>query len=252
MSNIVNRGCSIEYTASGNGTPLLLVAGLTQWADQWVDAGYVGALQSNYRVIRVDTLGHGRSDKPHEPEPYRHADLIQDLVTVLDAEGVDTALCWGFSLGAAYVFDFAAVHPERVRGVVLGDAMTGPFPFRGRVSHPHLVPVVGSNDGLVALWQEIGYTDPEQVAAALEMNDVEALSCLFEGVGDAPVPDSIEAPVLAYAGSGWDELTPDGEAILANTNAERHDLGDANHYAAFTRSAEVLAIVEPFLDRHAA
>ena len=238
--------------ASGTGTPLLLVAGFSQWADQWVDAGYVAALEPGYRVIRVDTLGHGRSDKPHEPEPYRHANLIQDLVAVLDAEGVDRALCWGYSMGGTLVHDLAHAYPERVGAIVLGDALNVPAPFRGRLSHIEIAPMIGSEEGLVALWEALGYSDPDEVAAGLAMNDVEALSCLYEGIGDAPAYDRVDAPVLAYTASGWEGLNPWVEAFLDNTNAERHFVDDATHYTAFARSADVLPFVEPFLARHAA
>lgn len=248
MPNVVNRGCRIGYAASGDGPPLLLVAGFSQWADQWVDAGYTAVLEPSYRVIRVDPLGHGRSDKPHQPEPYRLADLVQDLVAVLDAEDTADALCWGYSMGGTLVRDLAHAHPERVRAVVTGDSV----PFRGRLTHPVMADMMGTEQGLIEIWSMMGFTDPDDVAAALAMNDAEALRCLYEGIGDGPVYDRVDAPVLAYTAQGWTTPNPWVETFLENTKAERHALEGANHYTAFTRSNEVLSFVEPFLAHHAA
>jgi pimeloyl-ACP methyl ester carboxylesterase len=46
-------------------------------------------------VINVDPLGHGGSDAPHDADAYEAAGVTNDLVAVLEAEGVDEATVWG-------------------------------------------------------------------------------------------------------------------------------------------------------------
>ena len=61
---VMSRRWSISYSVTGSGPGLLLVPGFSQWAGQWAEAGYVDALSHRYRVVVVDPLGHGDSDKP--------------------------------------------------------------------------------------------------------------------------------------------------------------------------------------------
>jgi pimeloyl-ACP methyl ester carboxylesterase len=52
------------------------------------------------RVIAIDRLGHGESDKPHGPALYVEDVIGSNIVAVLTAERVDRALVWGFSMRA--------------------------------------------------------------------------------------------------------------------------------------------------------
>lgn len=122
MASVVSRGYKIHYESSGDGPPLMLVPGFTQWAEQWDSAQYVAALNDRFRVVRIDPLGHGLSDKPHEPQAYRWSSVIDDLVAVADAEGLERPMWWGFSRGAELVLDLAHLHPTRAAAVVVGSA----------------------------------------------------------------------------------------------------------------------------------
>ena len=94
-----SRGFRIQYTVDGEGPPLMLLAGTLLAAQDWRDVGYVEALAQHWRVINVDPLGHGESDAPHDSDAYEAAGVTNDLVAVLDAEGVSKATVWGYSRG---------------------------------------------------------------------------------------------------------------------------------------------------------
>ena len=81
-----SRGFEIAYRTEGRGPTLLLLSGWSMKADQWWESGYVDALRDEFRVIAVDRLGHGRSDKPHVASAYEES-LIRRPRAVLDAEG---------------------------------------------------------------------------------------------------------------------------------------------------------------------
>lgn len=90
--SVVSRGFNISYRVEGQGASLLLLHGGSMWADTWWDAGHADELGGEFRVIAVDFLGHGDSDKPHDLADY-HSDLmVSDVIAVLDAEQVERAL----------------------------------------------------------------------------------------------------------------------------------------------------------------
>jgi pimeloyl-ACP methyl ester carboxylesterase len=76
------------------------------------------ATQGN-RVVLLDLLGHGRSDKPRHASAHRMDLYAQQVVSLLDELGVDQAVLGGVSLGTNVSLLAAVQAPERVRGLVL-------------------------------------------------------------------------------------------------------------------------------------
>jgi len=112
-------GAKLYYEVAGTGPPLaLLHGGLWDgrlWDDQWE------AFTARFRTIRPDFRGYGRSD-PAE----REFNLTEDLLTVLDAEGIARAAMVGLSLGGYVAVDVALARPDRVSELVLvGAGVTG-------------------------------------------------------------------------------------------------------------------------------
>jgi len=66
-----------------------------------------------------DYLGHGLSDRPHDPDVYTMDRVVDDLGRVLDFAGGEPAILCGLSFGGLSSLHFAAHHLERVRGLVL-------------------------------------------------------------------------------------------------------------------------------------
>ncbi len=71
------------------------------------------------RVVLLDLLGHGRSDKPQRATDYRMDAYADQVVALLDALGEESAVLGGMSLGANVSLITAAEHPERVSGLVI-------------------------------------------------------------------------------------------------------------------------------------
>lgn len=97
---------------------MLLVHGFaSSFERNWREPGWVDILEDEGRqVIGVDLLGHGESDKPHDPAAY--ADLESAVVAVIPPEGQIDAI--GFSLGAHLLLRIASRTPERFRRLVVG------------------------------------------------------------------------------------------------------------------------------------
>ncbi len=107
----VHGGC-LYYEAQGSGPPVVFVNGGAMDLRQW-DA-QARALAPEFQVIRYDARGWGRSTSP--TKPYSQA---EDLRALLDHVEVDRAHVIGLSHGGSTALDFALVHAERVRSLVL-------------------------------------------------------------------------------------------------------------------------------------
>jgi pimeloyl-ACP methyl ester carboxylesterase len=81
------------------------------------------------RVICVDLLGHGRSDRPEDLQNYSMRLFARQIEALLDYLELQQAVVGGTSLGANVALELAALEPERLRGMliempVLDDALT--------------------------------------------------------------------------------------------------------------------------------
>src|SRR5207302_8964715 len=71
------------------------------------------------RVVTLDPLGHGRSDRPRDMRKYSIAGFAADVVALLDHLDVDDAVVGGTSLGANITLELAAIAPLGVRGMMI-------------------------------------------------------------------------------------------------------------------------------------
>ncbi len=118
-SSFTYRGDRLVYDSYGEGDRLLVyLHGLL--IDSEINRGIAEALaaQGN-RVVLLDLLGHGRSDKPHHASAYRMDTYASQVFALLDELGANDAVVGGMSLGANVSLFAAAQQPNRVRGLVL-------------------------------------------------------------------------------------------------------------------------------------
>ena len=122
MPYVTNRGVRIHYETIGNGPALVMHHGTFGSNADWIDLGYVDAVKEDRQVILLDSRGHGRSDKPHDPTAYELALRTSDVIAVLDKLGIQKADYFGYSLGGWIGFDLAKRAPGRFRSFILGAA----------------------------------------------------------------------------------------------------------------------------------
>ena len=70
------------------------------------------------RVISLDVLGHGESDRPRDMWRYSMPLFSEQVVALLDHLGVPEAVVGGTSLGANVSLETAVRAPERIRGLI--------------------------------------------------------------------------------------------------------------------------------------
>ncbi len=118
-------GWDTSYLVAGEGPPLLMIPGWLQTAQLWLDAGYVDRFSDSYRVIVVDLLGHGESDRPEDESAYGPEVMAHHLVSVLEAEASPPAAVWGYSTAADYAVILARRRPDLVARMVVGGQFLG-------------------------------------------------------------------------------------------------------------------------------
>ena len=233
-TSVVSRGHNISYRTEGTGAPLLLLCGWYQWADRWWEAGYVDRLSDRYQIIAIDRLGHGESDKPHDPKEYLEPLIVSDIVAVLDAESVEQALMWGHSLGAVNAASLAELEPHRVAGLVCRAGAPMPRPPERSSQIVAFAENLKTDEGMTAFLEGMG-SPAESVIASMKRNDSAALAATLAGSAEwSPSPDEIAAPSLWYAGSEDNGgFTPEAIDAAARLGVETHLMPGADHVATF-------------------
>jgi pimeloyl-ACP methyl ester carboxylesterase len=104
------NGIRIWYATFGKGAPVLLLHGGLANSNYWGEQ--VRALAPNYRVIVMDSRGHGRSTR--DAEPYGYDLMASDVIGLLDHLKIKKVALVGWSDGAIIGLDIAMRHPERL------------------------------------------------------------------------------------------------------------------------------------------
>lgn len=80
---------------------------------------WVPLLARDYRVVRIDARGFGRSTVPPPDYPWSPDVFVDDALALMDHLGIDRAVWVGEFLGTVVGLAFALAHPERLRAIVL-------------------------------------------------------------------------------------------------------------------------------------
>jgi pimeloyl-ACP methyl ester carboxylesterase len=102
----------------GTDRPLILLHGLMLSQEMHRPLAEDLAARGN-RVITLDLLGHGSSDRPRDMWRYSMATYGRQIVALMDHLEIEQAVVMGTSLGANAGLEVASAHPERLRGLVI-------------------------------------------------------------------------------------------------------------------------------------
>lgn len=114
QGDVEHDNARIWYAAFGSGAPIILLHGGLGHSGNW---GYqVPALvSSGYRVVVIDSRGHGHSTR--DDRPYSYELMASDVLAVMDAQHIEKVALVGWSDGACTALILASKVPERVVGV---------------------------------------------------------------------------------------------------------------------------------------
>jgi pimeloyl-ACP methyl ester carboxylesterase len=245
---VTSRGFGISYDDVGEGPTVVLISGFSQSGGDWWELGYVDRLVARgRRALVVDPLGHGSSDRPHDPSAYKWPGVALDIVATMDAAGVAQATLWGFSRGAALAATATIETPDRVVGLILGAG--------GDFSEPPPIALSPTIEALLAGdWAAFFATPGGSIYADAtrryheRVSDPRAFGAALAGRRLFPYGidlGRIAAPSFVYGGS---EDEPDGDRRTAQAlGIEFHELPGLDHRTGLSATDRVMADVEPFL-----
>jgi pimeloyl-ACP methyl ester carboxylesterase len=171
-------GVRIWYAEFGRGKPVILLHGGLANADYW--GNQVRALEGRYRVIVLDSRGHGRSTR--NTEPFGYALMANDVLGVMDHLHIRRAAIVGWSDGAIIGLELAIHHPERLTGLFAFAANSDPsgvkdvskdpvftgYIERARHEYEQLSPTPHDYDSFLAQIANMWATQPHFTIAELE------------------------------------------------------------------------------------
>ena len=263
-------GIEINVATAGSGPAILLLHGFPHTWELW--SRLIPELAENHFVIAPDLRGHGGTTRA--AEGYDLATLSHDALALLDAFGVVEADVMAMDIGASTAFYLALAHPERIRRLVIMEAIIGDLPRPGIPDglRPwwfgfHGVPglaetvIEGHEDDYLGFFLDNGMRnsplDPGLRARFIDAyRGKESLRCGFQFwrylesnarlIDDALAERRLTVPTLAIGsfpiGNGLHaQLQPIADNLAGDL------IEDCGHAIPLDRPTELLGIIEPFL-----
>jgi 3-oxoadipate enol-lactonase len=246
----------VEGSAEGPVLVLLNSLGtdLRMWEPQ------AAALRDEFRLVRLDTRGHGGSPVP--APPWTLADLGEDVLALLDSLGIAKASFAGVSLGGSMTVWIAANAPERVEYAFpcfTSAWFGGPDPWLARAETVRAEGVEAVADAVLERWFT-PQADPDLVARMREMivaTPPAGYASATEVVAHLDLrPDlgQIRAPTLVLSGSEDPACPPDiGRALATGIpGAEFFEVEGAAHLGNLERPEAVTHLIRSHLSKETA
>lgn len=117
-------GSHMHYVEHGAGDPILFLHGQPTWSYLWRNV--MPELEGRGRLIAVDLIGYGRSDKPAiDYEMTDHIRYLDEFIRVLGLKNITLVIHdWGSFFG----FHYAMRNPDNVKGIAFMEAILFPVP----------------------------------------------------------------------------------------------------------------------------
>lgn len=221
---------TLYYKEKGEGEPFILLHGNGENCSYFKNQ--IIYFSDRYRVIALDTRGHGKS--PRGTMPFTIEQFSRDLYDFMTELGLSNAVILGFSDGANIAMKFALKHPDMVKALILNGGNLNSKGVKSAIQ----IPI------------EIGYRIAKLFASKspdAKMN-AEMLSLMVNepniGLGEL---SKITAPTLVICGTKDMIKESHTKAIAKNIPAAKLVIIEGNHFIANKRPAEFNQEVESFL-----
>ena len=116
----------LHYIEQGQGKPFILLHGNGENCDYFEHQ--IPCFARDYRVIAIDTRGHGQSLRGEKP--FTIVQFAEDLHDFMDQNTIGKAILLGFSDGGNIALTFSLKYPERVEKLIIDGANLFPSGVR--------------------------------------------------------------------------------------------------------------------------
>jgi pimeloyl-ACP methyl ester carboxylesterase len=185
--DIETNGIDLHVTEQGSGPAILFCHGFPDTSYTW-RRQMAAVAAAGYRAIAPDMRGCGRSSAPADANLYTPLHTAGDLIGLLDALSIQTAVLVGHDWGATHAWNAAMMRPDRFTAVF---CLSVPYVPRGNVSVFERMRQSGHQDDFY-MFEQIR-PDADQLWADAK---VTIPGMLFWASGSAP------------AGKRWSPLDP--------------------------------------------
>lgn len=264
MPLALSNGITINYRIDGpvgdDTAPwVTFVTGITNDIAMWAD--HVPALGRDFRLLRLDTRGHGASQAT--PPPYSFDQLTADIAGVWDALGIRRSHLVGIGLGGMTTMAMALRHPDRVSAIVPTACRAEIVPEYEAIWPPMLEKsAAGGIEAIVDITSERWFPDAFRAANPDVMHHVRAMirrtslagyhgciRALLAAAFGAKLPE-MKMPALFVSGAldmlgGPPEVMADMAVRVAN--GRQVTLPDAGHICSMANPRAFEAALQEFL-----
>jgi pimeloyl-ACP methyl ester carboxylesterase len=119
MATFRHEGRTLAYTQYGEGSRIVVLLHGLLFSQRMHEPLAEALAEHGNRVITLDLLGHGQSERPLDPPAYSMTIFGEQVIALLDHLEIEEAVVLGTSLGANTALEAAALAPERLRGMVI-------------------------------------------------------------------------------------------------------------------------------------
>lgn len=249
----------VAYESRGQGErAIVFVHGWGSDHSTW--RAQMDRLATNRRLIAVDLIGHGQSDKPRVD--YTAGLLSRSVAAVMDHAHVKHAVLVGHSAGVPVIRELALVFPNRVEGLVVAD---GPLrqvvpeqmqqAMMARFRGPDYKETIRQTNNFLKPSGELTQADIDRAMNVTLATPQHVLISTVEAqlADDYWKSDRIELPVLAvYAKNPmWPMWTDEYEQFMRRLapRVEYHLWHDTSHMLHLERATDFNALIENFVRR---
>lgn len=221
---------SLYYREKGNKDPFILLHGNGE--DGSYFENQIDYFSDRYRVIALDTRGHGKS--PRGNAPFTIEQFSRDLYDFMTGLEISNAIILGFSDGANIAMKFAIKHSNMVKALILNG---GNLNSKG-VKRTTQIPI------------EMGYRIANRFASKSPdaKRNAEMLGLMVNEPNISPAELSkITAPTLVICGKRDMIKESHTKEIAANIPNAKLSIIKGNHFIANKRAAAFNKEVETFL-----
>ena len=264
------NGVTYRVEVEGSGPVVFFLHGFTGSSETWKP--HLPALKA-FTTIRIDFLGHGRSDAPAAIQRYGMEACVDDLLGIQDRLGIKRCAVVGYSMGGRVAMRVALRAPERLWALVLESTSPGianPADRQDRLIQDARLAARIRKEGVAAFadyWQSLPLFAsqsrlPEVIRQALRdqrlQHTAEGLANSLEGLGAGrqkpvlPRLRDLRLPVLLLTGAldgKYGNLAHDMAAVLPHCRARV--VPDAGHAAHLEQPTAFDDAVRDFLQVHA-
>ena len=221
---------SLYYREKGNKEPFILLHGNGE--DGSYFENQIDYFSDKYRVIALDTRGHGKS--PRGNAPFTIEQFSRDLYDFMTGLKISNAIILGFSDGANIAMKFAIKHPNMVKALILNGGNLNP---KG-VKRTTQIPI------------DMGYRIANRFASKSPdaKRNAEMLGFMVNEPNISPAElSNITAPTLVICGKRDMIKESHTKEIAANIPSAKLSIIKGNHFIANKRAAAFNKEVDAFL-----